>query len=214
MRRPTRPTRCGATSKRRSPPDAKDRHVPARRAVRRRSDPEPQRGLPEGSAPGQDQPQHRHLLRRRRPHPGARLGAARRAAGLRRVGAEAVPADRRRRELPQRGADPAVRHRARGNALRPRRDDPGGRLERRPEGRRRLPRSAGSRAARSGSATRPGTTTGRCSKAPASPSTPTRTTTLLPAASRSTRCSRRCAACRRRAWCCCTPAATTRPAST
>jgi aromatic-amino-acid transaminase len=37
------------------------------------------------------------------------------------------------------GADAAVRHRPRGHALRPRRDDPGGRLERRPEGRRRLP---------------------------------------------------------------------------
>ena len=58
-------------------------HVRARRAVRRRPDPEPERGFPEGSAAAQDQPLDRHLLRRRRPHPGARVGAPRRAAGRR-----------------------------------------------------------------------------------------------------------------------------------
>ncbi len=69
-----------------------------------------------------------------------------------------------------RGAGAAVRRRPRGGRGRPRRDDPVGGLERRPQGRRRLHRPLASRQRRSGSATRAGRTTARCSKAPASPS--------------------------------------------
>ena len=51
-------------------------HVLAHRTLRRRPHPQPQRGLPEGPAAAQDQPVDRHLLRRCRAHPGARVGAA------------------------------------------------------------------------------------------------------------------------------------------
>ena len=95
---------------------------------------------------------------------------------------QALPADRRRGQLPRRGAGAAVRRRPRGARRRAGRDDPVGGLERRPQGRRRLHRPLAARAARSGSATRAGRTIARCSKAPASRSTPIRTTTPRPAA--------------------------------
>ena len=98
--------------------------------------------------PQQDQPVDRHLLRRRRPHPGARFGAPRRAARSSR-------ATRAKPYLPIEGA---ANFRAAVQALlfgaghealrcRPRRDDPVGGLERRPQGRRRLhrPLAAGQR---------------------------------------------------------------------
>ncbi|EWS60778.1 hypothetical protein Y694_01472 [Methylibium sp. T29-B] len=117
------------------------RHVPARRSLSRRPDPEPQRRLPEGSARGQGQPQHRHLLRRCRPHPGAGFGAARRGrtAGARRH--QVLPADRGRCQSAQRRAGPAVWRRPRGGDRPAHRDDPVGRLQRRAQGRRRLPRA-------------------------------------------------------------------------
>ena len=58
-----------------STPPSRTYHVRPYSRLSRRPDPEPQRGFPEGSAAEQDQPVDRHLLRRRRPHPGARLGA-------------------------------------------------------------------------------------------------------------------------------------------
>jgi aromatic-amino-acid transaminase len=72
-------------------------------------------------------------------------------------------------------------------AQRPHRDAADRRLQRRAEGRRRLLKRwfPGSRC---GSATRPGTTTGRCSKAPGWRCTPTPTTTRPPAACASTPC--------------------------
>ena len=184
-----RRNRCAATSKRRSPPKAR-LHVPARRAVRGRPDPEPERGFPEGSAAGQDQFVDRHLLRRRRPHPGARVGTPRRAAGRRAGRAQALPADRRRRELPCRGAGASVRQRPRGDRSGAR-DDPVGRLERRPQVgadfiARWLPGSEGWSAIRAGEPQ-------AMFEAPASRSTTTRTTTARPAAWPSTRCAKRCA---------------------
>src|SRR5207248_2256178 len=81
--------------------------------------------------PGQDQPLDRHLLRRRWPNPGARLGATRRAAGRRARGRQAVPADRGCGELSRCRAVASVRAGPRGDRQRPGRDDPVGRLERR-----------------------------------------------------------------------------------
>ena len=66
---------------------------------RRRPDPEPERGLPEGPARRQGQPVDRHLLRRRRAHPGARLVRQAEAQMLAEGGAQALPADRRRGQL-------------------------------------------------------------------------------------------------------------------
>ena len=190
-------------------------HVRARRAVRGRPDPEPERGFPEGSAAGQDQPVDRHLLRRRRPHPGARLGAPRRAAG----------ASRATRPKPYLPIEGAANFRAAVQALlfgagheaiasRPRRDDPVGRLERRPQGRRRLhrPLAAGQRGLgqRPELGEPPLDVRRRRARRPRLPVL----RRARPAASPSTRCARRCAACRRRASSCCTRAATTRPAST
>ena len=83
----------------------------------------------------------RHLLRRAGPHPGARERAPRRGQGAGGRRPQAVPADGRRRRLPPRGAAAAVRRRARGAGGEPRRDDPDRRLQRRPEGRRRLPQA-------------------------------------------------------------------------
>ena len=58
---------------------------------------------------------------------------------------QALPADRRRGQLPQRGADAPVRRRPRGARRGPGRDDPVGGLERRPQGRRRLHRPLAAR---------------------------------------------------------------------
>ena len=61
-------------------------------------------------------------------------------------GAQALPADRRRGQLPQRGAGAAVRRRPRGASTSGRvATHPVGRLERRPEGRRRLHQALASR---------------------------------------------------------------------
>ena len=134
--------------------------------------------------PGQDQPVDRHLLRRRRPHPGARFGAPRRAAGG------------RARRAPSR----TCRSKARPTFAPPcRRSCSAPTTRRSPRGRVATIQSVGSSGGlkvgadfiarwlpgqrASGSATRAGRTTARCSRAPASRSTTTRTTTPRPAAS-------------------------------
>ena len=141
--------------------------------------------------PEEGQSRRRRLQRRQRQGPAARLRPARRARAGRQGGAARLPADRRHRPPTTGGAErccsaptarssrPAARSRCRRWAA--------------PAGSRSAPIScAASRPARRcGSATRAGRTIARCSRAPASPSTPTPTTTRRRTASTSPACSRR-----------------------
>ena len=140
-------SRCARTSKRRlaacpqAPLDAEDAAAMFQHVEPYAGDPilEPERGLPEGPAAAQGQPVDRHLLRRRRAASRCCDSVRRAEAQIVAAGrAQALPADRRRGQLPPRGAAAAVRRRARGDGERPHRHDPVGGLERRPEGRRRL----------------------------------------------------------------------------
>ena len=108
---------CARTSRR---PWHPSEHVQASRPLRGRPHPELERSLPEGPAQRQGQPLDRHLFRRRRAHPGARLREARRGADAGREQPKVLPADRGRGSGPHAGAAPALRRRPRGDCPRPR----------------------------------------------------------------------------------------------
>ena len=116
-------------------------HVFTPRALRRRPHPQPERSFPEGPSKGQDQPVHRHLLRRRRAYSGAGLRAPGRGADAGRQRAEVLSAHRGRGSGPNRRAAPAVRGRPRGRDQWPRGHAADRGLQRRAEGGRRLPQA-------------------------------------------------------------------------
>ena len=169
-------------------------HVRARRAVRRRPDPEPQRGLPEGPAAATRSTSRSaststtpaaSRCSTRCAAPSSRWSRATRPSPTCRSRARPTSAPRCRRccSAPAtRRSPPAASRRSSRSA--------------RAAASRSAPTSspAGCPAARSGSATRAGTTTARCSKAPASRCT---TYPYYDARDRrrspSTRCARRCA---------------------
>ena len=158
-----------------------------RRARAEGPDPRRHRELRRRPQSEEGQPRRRRLHRRHRQDPAARMREARRARDDRQGVPARLSADRRHRRLRPRGAGAGARrrqrrHRKSGRAVTVQALGGTG-------GSRSAPIScAGSRPARrSGSAIRAGKTIARCSRAPASTSTPIPTTTRRRAASTSTR---------------------------